>query len=111
MITKDPFYEQYASMCKAIVNPIRLKIIESIGEKRMNASDIQAQLNISKSNLSNHLNALFQAGVLDRVKEGSFIYYSLAEPDLLAALAKMRSAIGSIAAKKHKNMMESDIVQ
>lgn len=111
MITKDPFYEQYASMCKAIVNPIRLKIIETIGGNRMNASDIQARLNISKSNLSNHLNALFQVGVLDRVKEGSFIFYSLAEPELLAALAKMRSAIGSIASKKHKTMVESNIVQ
>lgn len=110
MITKDPFYEYYASMCKAIVNPVRLKIIEIVGDKRMNASEIQSRLNISKSNLSNHLNALFQAGALDRVKEGSFIYYSLAEQDLLTALAQMRSAIQSIASKKHKTMMESNIV-
>lgn len=110
MITGDPFYEQYAQMCKTIVNPIRLKIIEIIGYQQMNVSEIQSNLNIPMSNLSNHLNALFQVGVVNRMKKGSFIYYSLTEPALLAALEEMRSAIASIASKKNKMMMESNII-
>lgn len=110
MPTKDPFYEQYAVMCKTIVNPIRLKIIDVIGDKEMNVSEIKDQLDISMSNLSNHLAALHRVGVIRRVKKGSFIYYSLAEKDLLDALARLRAAIASMASKQNKMMMQSKLI-
>lgn len=110
MPTKDPFYEQYASMCKTIVNPIRLKIIDVIGDKQLNVSEIKERLDISMSNLSNHLGALHRAGVINRVKKGSFIYYSLSEKELLDALAKLRAAIASMATRQNKMMMESKLI-
>ena len=75
MIKEDSFYEQYASMCKTIVNPVRLKVIEIIGDKRMNVSEIQRIMDISMSNLSNHLSALYRVGILSREKKGNYIYY------------------------------------
>ena len=110
MLNEDPFYEQYASICKTIVSPARLKIIEVIGDKRLNVSEIQAKLDISMSNLSNHLSALHRVGVLDRVKKGNFIYYFLTEAELLDALRKMRVVIHRIASTRNKMIMESDII-
>ncbi|HLP45238.1 MAG TPA: metalloregulator ArsR/SmtB family transcription factor [Candidatus Deferrimicrobium sp.] len=108
MIIEEQFYEEYASMCKTIINPIRLHIIESIGSGKLNVSEIQARMNnISLSNLSNHLGALYRVGVLSREKKGNFIYYFLMEPELLEVLKKMKNVIGSIASKRNKMMLEN----
>ncbi|MFC2155253.1 ArsR/SmtB family transcription factor [Acidobacteriota bacterium] len=100
MLNEDFFYEQYALVCKTIVNPVRLKIIEVIGDKKMNVSQIQEKMNISMSNLSNHLGALHLMGVLGREKKGNFIYYFLNDLDLLAVLEMMKKVVGSIVAKR-----------
>lgn len=97
---KEIFYDQYSSICKTIVNPVRQKIIEIIGDHTMNVTQIQEQLNISMSNLSNHLSALYKVGVLSRKKDGSFIFYYLTEPKLTDVLNKMKEVIVSIAQKR-----------
>jgi len=107
---KDSFYEEYALICKTIVNPVRLRIIETVGDKKLNVTEIQTQLNISMSNLSNHLTALHRVGVVGREKKGNYIYYYLSEPELLAALKKMRSAIHSIADKRNQMMIASKLM-
>lgn len=101
MIKEDSFYEQYASMCKTIVNPVRLKVIEIIGDKKMNVSEIQKTMDISMSNLSNHLSALYRVGVLSREKQGNYIYYFLTEHTLMEVLQKMREVVRSITSKRN----------
>lgn len=110
MFIQDPFYEEYALYCKTIVNPVRLKIIEVIGDQKLNVTEIQEKIDISMSNLSNHLTALHRVGVLNRNKKGNFIYYSLTETELLEALKKMRSVITAIASKRNQTMLESHLV-
>jgi ArsR family transcriptional regulator len=101
MINEDIFYDQYALMCRTIVNPIRLRIIHEIGDKKMNVSEIQKSFNISMSNLSNHLSALYKVGILCREKKGNFIYYYLTDPDLLKVLNDMKQVIRSISLKRN----------
>lgn len=101
MLNGDYFYEQYALVCKTIVNPVRLKIIEIIRDGKMNVSQIREKMNISMSNLSNHLNALYLMGVLGREKKGNFIYYYLTDLDLLAVLDKMKKVVGAIVSKRN----------
>ncbi len=100
MMNEDPIYEEYVNICKTIVSPSRLKIIEAIGNRKMNVSEIQRHLNISMSNLSNHLNALQLTGVLGREKKGNFIYYFLMEPGLMEVLEKMKTIIYSISSRR-----------
>jgi DNA-binding transcriptional ArsR family regulator len=107
---KDPFYQEYALICKTIVNPTRLKIIEILGDQKMNVSEIQAQLNISMSNLSNHLTALHRIGVVGREKKGNFIYYYLAEPLLLEVMKTMRTVVHSIASRRNRMMIDSNLM-
>lgn len=106
----DVFYEEYALICKTIVNPIRIQIIEVIGKEKLNVSDIQTQLNISKSNLSNHLSALHRIGVLGREKKGNYIFYYLMEFELLDVLQGMKRVVYSIASKRNQLMSESKIL-
>jgi ArsR family transcriptional regulator len=62
---------------KALNDSTRRKILELLKKKDMTAGDIADEFNISKPSISHHLDLLKQAGLLESVKEGQFIYYSL----------------------------------
>jgi len=102
-MNNDLYYEHYALLCKNIMNPMRLRIIEAIGKEKLNVSEIQnrVKITISMSNLSNHLTALYNVGVVGREKKGNFIFYFLVEPGLLDVLDKMRNITDSI--RTHRN--------
>ncbi len=101
MIENEVFYEQYSLICRTITNPVRLKIIELIGEEKKSVGEIQEQLGISMSNLSNHLSALYKLGIVRREKKGNFVYYYLTEKKLLEVLKLMRSVIETIMEKRN----------
>jgi DNA-binding transcriptional ArsR family regulator len=103
-INEDPIYEEYVNLCKTIVTPSRIMIIETIGDQKLNVSEIQSRLNMSMSNLSNHLNALQLAGVLGKEKKGNYIYYYLVEPELIKVFEKMRSIVHSITSNRGKKI-------
>ena len=62
---------------KALNDPTRRQILQLLQEKDMTAGDIADEFNISKPSISHHLDLLKQAGLVEAVKEGQYIYYSL----------------------------------
>ena len=62
---------------KALNDPTRREILELLKDRDLTAGEIAAQFHISKPSISHHLDLLRQAGLVESVKEGQFIYYSL----------------------------------
>lgn len=62
---------------KALNDQTRREILELLQKKDMTAGDIADRFHISKPSISHHLDLLKQAGLVDALKEGQFIYYSL----------------------------------
>lgn len=62
---------------KALNDSTRRKILELLRSKDMTAGDIADEFNISKPSISHHLDLLKQAGLVESVKKGQFIFYSL----------------------------------
>jgi ArsR family transcriptional regulator len=63
---------------KALNDPIRRKILELLKKKGdMSAGEIAEQFDISKPSISHHLDLLKQAGLVEVMREGQFLYYSL----------------------------------
>ncbi len=62
---------------KALNDPTRREILELLGKKDLSAGEIADQFNMSKPSISHHLDILRQAGLVESVKQGQFIYYSL----------------------------------
>jgi len=62
---------------KALNDPTRREILELLGKKDLSAGEIADRFNISKPSISHHLDLLRQAGLVESVKQGQFIYYSL----------------------------------
>jgi len=62
---------------KALNDPTRREILEMLGKKDLSAGEIAEKFNMSKPSISHHLDLLRQAGLVESVKQGQFIYYSL----------------------------------
>ena len=65
------------SLFKALNDPTRREILELLKKSDMTAGEIADQFHISKPSISHHLDLLRQAGLVQSIKEGQFIYYSL----------------------------------
>lgn len=62
---------------KALNDPTRREILELLGKGDLSAGDIADQFDMSKPSISHHLDLLRQAGLVESVKKGQFIYYSI----------------------------------
>lgn len=62
---------------KALNDSTRREILELLKKKDLTAGEIADQFHISKPSISHHLDLLKQAGLVNSVKEGQYIYYSL----------------------------------
>ncbi len=62
---------------KALNDPTRREILELLKEKDMSAGEIAEAFNITKPSISHHLDLLKQANLVNAIKEGQFIYYSI----------------------------------
>ena len=62
---------------KALADPTRRKILSLLKDKDMNAGEIANEFNMTKPSISNHLNILKQADLVDAEKAGQNVNYSL----------------------------------
>jgi DNA-binding transcriptional ArsR family regulator len=71
----DPEY--CAERLKALSDPLRLQIIQSLRQGELAVSDIAALLEAEIVNISHHLKILKNAGLVLSRREGRYIYYRL----------------------------------
>ena len=62
---------------KALNDATRREILELLKDGDKTAGEIADSFAISKPSISHHLDLLRQAGLVESVKQGQFIYYSL----------------------------------
>ena len=62
---------------KALADPTRRKILSLLKKQDMNAGEIAAEFNMTKPSISNRLNILKQADLVDAEKQGQNVVYSL----------------------------------
>ena len=65
------------SLFKALNDPTRRQILDLLRGGDLNAGDIAERFDMSKPSISHHLDLLRQAGLVESVKQGQFITYSL----------------------------------
>lgn len=73
----DEVFEMAAEVFRVMSAPMRLKIISSLCNGEKNVSQLLEDIQTTQPNMSQHLNTLYQAGVLGRRREGVQIYYRI----------------------------------
>ena len=63
---------------KALAEPTRLRLLNLCARAELTVSELALLLGQSQPRISRHLKLLYQAGILDRHREGSWVYFRLA---------------------------------
>jgi ArsR family transcriptional regulator len=72
-----------SAVFKLLAEPSRLRILLDLGLECRPVSAIIAGTGLSQTNVSFHLRALREAGLVRGEKHGSFVFYCLPDPQLL----------------------------
>jgi rhodanese-related sulfurtransferase/DNA-binding transcriptional ArsR family regulator len=88
---KDRLYDQFARLGKALSNSHRLEVLELLAQSERTVDSLATELGISVANASQHLQALRQAALVDSRKDGLFMHYRLAGPEVFDLSKVIRS--------------------
>jgi DNA-binding transcriptional ArsR family regulator len=69
-----------AEYFRALSEPLRLKILNSLGNKSRNVGELTELLDCSQANVSKHLATLTRLGFVEREAQGTSAYYRIADP-------------------------------
>ena len=66
-----------AELFRLLSTPIRLKIISALCSREKNVSQLLDEIATTQPNMSQHLGALYRAGVLGKRRDATQIYYRI----------------------------------
>ena len=89
----DEITNLQAEVLKVLSSPRRLDILHCLAEEPMEVGRLAAELGISQPNVSQHLAVMRAAGLVDAVRDGREIRYSLADPEVIVACQVMRGVL------------------
>ena len=76
----DAMIELVARRFRMLGEPQRLRILQMLEQGEHTVGEIAESLNGNQPNISKHLQALYDAGLVGRRREGNSIYYFIADP-------------------------------
>lgn len=76
----DQMIELIARRFRMLGEPVRLRILQALEAEEQNVGQLVATLHGNQSNISRHLLALHDAGIVGRRKAANNVFYSIADP-------------------------------
>ncbi|MDF2822419.1 MAG: ArsR family transcriptional regulator [Clostridiales bacterium] len=107
MENQKELYKLHAEFCKFMANPKRIEILFLLGEKEMCVDEIASAMDVKVPNISQHLAVMREKGVVEVRREGTKMYYAIANPKTLQACIIMREAMVEQMAKQFDMVKKS----
>jgi DNA-binding transcriptional ArsR family regulator len=77
--------QRFAAVGRALADPKRLCVLESLAAGELSVGDLSTRVGCQVPNMSQHLAVLRSAGLVATRREGSTVFYRLADPRVLEA--------------------------
>jgi rhodanese-related sulfurtransferase/DNA-binding transcriptional ArsR family regulator len=87
---KDRLYGEFARIGKALASPHRLEIVEVLAQGERTVESLASQTGLSIANASRHLQQLRRAQLVLTRREGLFVHYRLAGPEVVSLVVALR---------------------
>ncbi len=81
----DEDRSRFAAVARALGDPKRLCVLESLADGEASVGDLAVRVSCQVPNMSQHLAVLRSAGLVTARRDGSTVYYRLADPKVLEA--------------------------
>jgi DNA-binding transcriptional ArsR family regulator len=79
----DEQIEKAAEVFRVMSAPMRLRIISCLCSGEKNVGELLEKIDTTQPNMSQHLNTLYLAGVLDKRRDGVQIYYRIVNNNIV----------------------------
>ena len=79
----DELVELIARRFRAMSDPLRIRLLDTLREREATVNDLAEAVDTSQQNVSKHLALLADAGILGRRKDGTRVYYVIADEQVL----------------------------
>ncbi len=86
-------FKLQADICKTLADPTRLMILHELKRGEASVGHLTINLRLPQSNVSRHLAVLRERGVVTTRRDGTTIYYSLANPKIAEACDLVREVL------------------
>jgi ArsR family transcriptional regulator len=71
--------ELIARRFRALGDPLRVRIVDLLRDEELSVNSLAEQLGAGQQNVSKHLAVLTDSGILARRKDGTHVYYRIAD--------------------------------
>jgi rhodanese-related sulfurtransferase/DNA-binding transcriptional ArsR family regulator len=79
---KDRLYAQFARVGHAVASPVRIELLDLLAQGEKTVESLADQSGAGIKNTSAHLRVLRQARLVETRRDGTYIYYRLADADV-----------------------------
>lgn len=87
---KQALFAQFAAIAKTLGHGHRLELLEQLAQGERSVEILADRTHLSIANASQHLQQMKRAGLVTTRRQGKFVYYTLADDGIIAALAALR---------------------
>jgi DNA-binding transcriptional ArsR family regulator len=87
---KDKLYPQFARIAQALASDRRLELLDLLAQAPRHVEALAEETSMSVANVSQHLQTLRQAQLVETTREGTRVVYRLAGKDVLALWLALR---------------------
>ena len=88
-----PLYKLKAEFFKTLGHPARIRILELLAQREHSVGELQVEVGLEASHMSQQLAVLRRAGVVVARKHGNSVIYAMASPDIADLLAVARKVL------------------
>jgi rhodanese-related sulfurtransferase/DNA-binding transcriptional ArsR family regulator len=88
---KNRLYGQLARLGKSLASPHRVEFLELLAQSERTVESLADETGLSLQNASQHLKVLRGAGLVESRKEGLYVHYRLADPEVFQLVWSLRS--------------------
>lgn len=99
---QDAIYSQFARIGKALSNPRRLELLDLLSQGPKNVETLARETKLSVANVSQHLQTLLEAHLVQFQKKGTYAIYRLSDPKINRLLLLMQEISEDLLAEVKK---------
>ncbi|WP_431682614.1 ArsR/SmtB family transcription factor [Kitasatospora sp. KL5] len=95
-VVSVPLYQVKAEFFRALAHPVRIRVLELLGERDHAVSEILPEVGVEPAHLSQQLAVLRRGSLVAVRREGATVVYSLTSPEVTDLLRVARSILGGV---------------
>ena len=85
--------QRHAELCQTLASPVRLEILNLLRDDEQRVSELAEATGLNQANVSQHLAVLRNKGIVSTRREGTNIYYRVANPKMIRACDLIRQVL------------------